>query len=44
MATEKSPNPAIKGPISIPKISRIIASPTTQTRTLVDLSNQTDIA
>ena len=44
IATEKRPSPAINGPISIPKISRMIASPITQTRTLEDLSSQTDIA
>ena len=44
IATEKSPSPAIRGPISIPKMSRIIAKPITQTNTLVDLSNHTDMA
>ena len=38
-ATEKSPKPATKGPICIPKISNIIATPITHTKNLDALSS-----
>ena len=44
IATEKSPNPAIKGPICIPNISKITAKPIIQMSIFKDFSNQEDIA
>ena len=43
-ATEKSPSPAIIGPISIPHISSIIVMPTIQTSTLATRLSQVVIA